>query len=212
MSYWPRQPVPNPKPLLFIHIPKTAGLSIQEWYRATYGKFNKCMHGSLKHPIVADINSRIESFCVVRNPYDLVYSWYRYKRQMLEETRHRDPKELAAWQRGFDYWLQHYFEKVNYTTDKTREGEFNPISPSFTQLSYITNTAGVPDINYVLRFENLQEEFKIIKHISNSEHDLGFKNRTSVSNRDYRQVYTVLSRRIVDSVYEEDLNYFNYDY
>lgn len=212
MSYWPKYIEEDVNPLLFIHIPKTAGLSIQQWYRKTYGKFNKCMHGSISHPVLQDINKRIESFCVVRNPYDLVYSWYRYKRQMLDETRHRDPQELAAWERGFDYWLQHYFEKINYTADKSREGEFNPISPSFTQLSYIRNSNGSPDINYTLRFERLSEDFQIIKSVSNSKHDLGFENKTQVEDRGYRTVYTVLSRRIVDSVYSEDLEYFNYDF
>jgi len=212
VSYWPQNPVRSPRPLLFIHIPKTAGLSIQQWYRKTYGKFHKCMHGSLTHPILSDINTRLESFCVVRNPYDLVYSWYRYKRQMLKETRHKDPKELAAWERGFDYWLQNYFEKINYTTDKTRLGEFNPISPNFTQASYIKNNNGLLDVNYTLRFENLAEDFKVIQQISESPYDLGFENKTTIDNRDYRQVYTVLSRRIVDSVYQEDLDYFNYDY
>jgi hypothetical protein len=212
VSYWPKYVDENLTPLLFIHIPKTAGLSIQQWYRNTYGKFVKCMHGSAAHPVVADINTRIESFCVVRNPYDLVYSWYRYKRQMLDETRHRDPKELAAWERGFDYWLQHYFEKVNYTTDKTREGEFNPISPSFTQLSYMRDPNGKLNVNYTLRFETLSQDFELIKNLSKSQYDLGFTNKTAVANRDYRTVYTVQSRRLVDSVYKEDLDFFNYDF
>jgi hypothetical protein len=212
VSYWPKEYSNNPKSLLFIHIPKTAGLSIQQWYRKTYGKFHKCMHGKVSHPILADMNSRLESFCVVRNPYDLVYSWYRYKRQMLDESRHKDPQELAAWERGFDYWLQHYFEKVNYTVDKTRPGEFNPISPSFTQLSYIKNKNGVPDVNYALRFENLQQDFALIKTVTGSIHDLGFENRTLVQNTGYRKEYTVHSRRIVDGVYKEDLDYFNYNF
>ena len=211
MSYWPKQ-YGGATPLLFVHIPKTAGLTVQQWYRATYGKFHKCMHGNLQHPTLADINSRIESFCVVRNPYDLVYSWYRYKRQMLDETRHRDPQELTAWERGFDYWLQHYMEKINYTTDKSRPGEFNPISPSFTQLSYLRNPQGIVDVNYTLRFENLNEDFNVIKIVTGSEHNLGYTNKTSVEKKDYRQVYTVLSRKIVDSVYQEDLDYFNYDF
>ena len=211
MSYWPKSST-GAKPLLFVHIPKTAGLSIQQWYRSTYGKFYKCMHGSLNHPVLENVNNQMESFCVVRNPYDLVYSWYRYKQQMLEETRHRDPQEYDAWQRGFDYWLHRYFDKVNYTTDKTRPGEYNSISPSFSQLSYLKNSSGNIAVDYVLRFEKLDSDFKIIKEISGSNFDLGFTNQTRISNSDYRKVYTVSGRILIDSVYKEDLEYFNYDF
>lgn len=212
MSYWPKNYTQNPRPLLFIHIPKTAGLSVQQWYRKTYGKFHKCMHGGASHPILADINARIESFCVVRNPYDLVYSWYRYKRQMLDETRHKDPQELHAWEQGFDYWVQHYIDKVNYTTDKSRPGEFNPISPGFSQLMYLKNPRGKVDINYTLKFESLEKDFEVIKLASGSTHGLGHTNKTTVENRGYRTAYTVQSRKIVDSIYKEDLDYFNYDF
>jgi len=99
---------------VFIHIPKTAGISVQNWYRETYGKFHKCMHGDVNHHVLSHVNARMKSWCVVRNPYDLVHSWYRYKHQMLQESRHRDADEHAAWRKGFEYWLEHYIEKINY--------------------------------------------------------------------------------------------------
>ena len=150
MSYYPANV--SYKPLLFIHIPKTAGTSVREWYKKRYGKFNKCMHGSIDHPVLREVSKTMPSFSIVRNPYDLVYSWYRYKSKMLKETRHRDPKELAAWHKGFDYWLQNYIDKINLTKDK--QGTFNKISPSFDQLSYLTLGEKV-SVSTILKLENI---------------------------------------------------------
>lgn len=210
MSYWPKDK--STVPLLFVHIPKTAGISVQKWYRSTYGKFHKSMHGGLSHPILSEVNKTMESFCVVRNPYDLVYSWYRYKRQMLNETRHKDPTELEVWDRGFDYWLPRYIEKVNYTTDKSRPGEFNPISPGFSQLSYLKNTNGNIVVNYVLRFETLEKDFEIIKEITGSKNGLGFENQTLITRSNYKNVYSVSNRILIDRIYSEDLEYFGYEF
>jgi hypothetical protein len=212
MSYWPRHISEEHPPLVFVHIPKTAGTSIRDWYKHTYGKFEKSMHASRSHPVLERAAQHCASFSVVRNPYDLVYSWYRYKREMLGETRHRDPKELAAWEKGFSYWLPRYVDKVNYSPDKTGYRDFNPISPGYTQLSYLRNSTGAVDCTFTLRFERLQQDFAIVKDYARSTYDLPVKNVTQIESRDYRTAYDVATRRIVERIYSEDLEFFNYDF
>jgi hypothetical protein len=212
MSYWPKNTSGWHQPMLFIHIPKTAGISVQKWYRNTYGKYHKCMHGDVNHPIIKTVNETMPSWCVVRNPYSLVHSWYRYKRQMLEEKRHRDLDEIVVWRKGFDYWLQDYFTKFNYSSDKTRPGMTNEISPSKTQLDYICNHDGKIVVDHIIQLENINEQFNTINDIAGSYEELGHANKTKISIRDYRYAYTPSSRKIVEKAYKLDLEKFNYDF
>ena len=212
MSYWPKNESGWHEPVLFIHIPKTAGISVQKWYRHTYGKFHKCMHADVNHPSIRPVRENMSSWCVVRNPYALVYSWYRYKRQMLEEKRHRDLEEIRVWRKGFDYWLQDYFTKINYSADKTRKGMSNAISPSKTQLDYICNPQGEIIVDHILRLETIDKDMNIINEIVGTTNQLGHANKTKISSRDYRYAYSSSSRKIVEKAYRLDLEKFNYDF
>lgn len=205
MSYYPRN-LNHTKPLLFIHIPKSAGTSVKLWYKKVYSKFEKVTHGGLSHPVLESVSQQMESFTIVRNPYDLVYSWYRYKKQMLSETRHRDPKELATWHKGFEYWLERYFTKVNLT----KYGDsYNKISPSFSQSSYLKDSAGNFKIDHVLQLENIQQDWDKIKSLTSTQFDLDQRNRSKVTGN-YKGAYNANTRRIVEQAYSEDLERFKY--
>lgn len=204
MSYYPASNADSP--LLFIHIPKTAGSSVKHWYKQRYKKFHKCMHGMISHPALKQAAAEMPSFAIVRNPYDLVYSWYRYKEKMLKEPRHKDKLERWAWNRGFDFWLQRYAEKINYTPNK--QGSANPISPSFSQLRYIS-ISGKIMIDHILRFENLSSEWNLIKQLSSCNIDLVHVNSTERKGS-YRSAYTPESKRIVEKYYRSDLEKFSY--
>lgn len=211
MSYWPKNEGGWHEPVLFIHIPKTAGISVQNWYRETYGKFHKCMHGDVNHHVLSHVNARMKSWCVVRNPYDLVHSWYRYKHQMLQESRHRDADEHAAWRKGFEYWLEHYIEKINYTRDKTVRNGWNEISPSKCQWDYIS-TNGKQTVDFILKFENLQEDIEKVNFHVGCYTPISHANKTIITSRDYRKAHTSVTKKIVEKYYSKDLEYFNYDF
>lgn len=202
MSYWPKNNTSDG--LVFIHIPKTAGLSVQAWHRQRFGKVHKAMHADVQHPHISKAMKNMQSFCVVRNPYDLCYSWYRYKEEMLNEPRHHCPDEAGAWIKGFDYWMLHYFNKINYSNDKSTQGR-NPIGPSKTMLDYIS-VGGKVKVDHVLRFESLNED---IKQFGGPE--LAHTNKSRGSNN-YRNAYTPASKLIVETAYAKDLEYFSYSF
>lgn len=208
MSYFPKDT--KKLPILFVHIPKAAGTSVRKWYGKQYKKYHKCMHGSMSHPIIYNTSRTMPSFTIVRNPYDLVYSWYRYKRQMLDETRHKDPKELAAWEKGFEYWLERYKDKINFTKDNLT-GDFNKISPMYSQLSYCRSTKGKISVDYILQLENLKKDWNIIKELTNSTIDLEIHNKSDLQ-KNYREAYTPATKKIVEQYYQEDLDFFNYSF
>lgn len=207
MSYYPK--ANSQTPLLFIHIPKAAGSSVRQWYKRAYGKYHKVMHGAVTHPVLEAANREMASFTIVRNPYDLVYSWYRYKRQMLDETRHRDPTELAAWNRGFEYWLERYVDKINLT--KWGNSQFNRISPCFSQLSYITNKQGRVCVDHVLKLEQLESDWKIIKSITGTDLDLVRVNQSRVTG-ERESAYTARCKQLVEKYYGDDLEQFCYSF
>lgn len=180
---------------------------MRQWYKRVYGKYHKVMHGAVSHPVLQQVNEEITSFAIVRNPYDLVYSWYRYKRQMLNETRHRDPEELAAWNRGFEYWLERYVDKVNLT--KWGNNQYNPISPCFSQLSYLTNNKGRVCVNHILKLEQLESDWNIIKSITGSGLDLETVNQSVVTG-ERKSAYTARCRQLVEKYYGDDLEQFGY--
>jgi len=204
MSYYPTNS--NDSPLLFIHIPKTAGTSVRHWYKQRYGKFHKCMHGTVSHPVLKKVLTEMPSFAIVRNPYDLVYSWYRYKEKILKETAHRDKTEQWAWNRGFDFWLQRHAEKVNFVVDK--QGSVNPISPSFSQLRYLS-ISGKIMVDHVLKYERIDSDWDTVNQLANCNISLP---KTNITERqgNYRSAYTPESKRIVEKYYRTDLEKFSY--
>jgi len=207
MSYFPKDT--SKLPILFVHIPKAAGTSVRQWYSKQYKKYHKCMHGSMSHREIYRVSRTMPSFTIVRNPYDLVYSWYRYKRQMLDETRHKDPKELEAWEKGFEYWLERYVDKINFTKDKVL-GDFNKISPSYSQLSYCKRKNKIC-IDYILKLENISQDWKIIQELTKSPYTLEMHNRSNLQ-KDYRDAHTSVTKQIVEKYYEEDLETFDYNF
>jgi len=165
------------------------------------------MHGAVTHPVLEAVNREMESFSIVRNPYDLVYSWYRYKHQMLRETRHRDPVESAAWNKGFEYWLERYIDKINLT--KWGNDQYNPISPCFSQLSYLIDAKGKVVINHILKLEHLASDWSLIQSITGTNIDLE-KTNQSVITGEREFAYTPRCKQLVERYYGEDLEQFKY--
>jgi hypothetical protein len=208
MSYYP---INTEKPtFLFIHIPKTAGTSIGEWMYKFYGHHNVVTH---KHAPISYKNFKdidMPSFCVVRNPFSRAVSLYQELGSIIHENRLESIFNitnitLKDWEKGFDYFIQHFFEIV-----LTQYKDDIPISPSFTQLSYITIN-DVIKVDNILRFENLSQDFKQIQTLTNHHVDLDkWKVGKFDYLKNYKTVYTDNSKRLIEDFYKEDLEKFNY--
>ena len=208
MSYYPTNT--TKPPFLFIHIPKTAGTSIGEWMYSLYGHHNVVIH---KHAPISYKNLRqldMPSFCVVRNPFSRAVSLYQEFGSITKENRAETIFNIKSitlkdWEKGFDYFIQHLFEVV-----LTQYNDDIPISPSFTQMSYIA-IDNVIKVDNILRFENLKQDFKQIQTLVDHYVDL---DRWKVGKFDhlknYKTVYTDSSKRLIENIYKEDLEKFSY--
>lgn len=216
MSYWPRRKnVLNP--ILFVHIPKTAGTSIRKWFKLTYGKIDDLIHAPISYPTMQSLNQSMPSFTIVRNPYDRALSFYKYRKQILEihSSRLQYQEELKIWEKGFDAWIENYLHKPWTVFDGDLKifypGGEGDLAPWTNMIDYITIKDKVV-VDHIIKIENLNTEFQKIKSISNSKYDVPVRNTSNFQTGHYREIYTSHSKKIVEDLYKRDLDYFNYNF
>jgi len=210
MSYYSKHP--SIAPLLFVHIPKTGGTSVENWYGKVYGRENVVVHKHAPLQYRELCNRDMFSFTVVRNPFSRAVSWYQQALSLilLDESIKRfkiHGLTMSAWGKGFDYFIQNFYHR-----EGVNPGDDILISPAYTQYSYLTIDNKLA-VDKIIRFENLKNDFKQIENIVGSNFGLEhLKIGPSDKLRDYKSVYTSTSRRLIEEIYKKDLEEFNYDF
>ena len=183
------------KPFIYIHIPKSAGTSVQR-----SGLIDiKDWHD---HKTAREINnlSNYYSFTFIRNPYDKVYSSYNY----YLNGRHRDNNKKN--------WI-----KTNYPTFKEFILDYNNSKKvckyhfETTQKQYITNDNGEIIVDYVGNFYNVSNEFKKIQDLNPiyiSNYSLPVENKPIV-----KPIIKITDEmaEIIYNNWKEDFDFFNFN-
>lgn len=155
--------------ITFIHIPRTGGSSITEWFRDNTSYIKNTYH----HKFASEIyNPSSLIFTVVRNPWDRIVSIYSYLINNIEVFTY-----------NFDFFICNIF----------KTGKFDGKKISTPQVRWIE-----PGVTHVLRFENLEEDFKIIQDILQCYEPLPLTNLTEHDH--YRTYYTEETRQIVAEI------------
>ena len=177
---------------IFVHIDKTAGSSITALLNNGKEK-TEHQHKTINQMINRE-NKDYFKFCFVRNPYDRLLSKYYYDLRISNIHKPGSVKNCN----NFNEWvLKHSFR-------------INMVLP--TQYSYVYDNYGNNLLDYIGRFENLENDFKFIKDKLSIEQDLGHRNKNTLEkDSNYMKYYTSESIKIVNKVYENDFKYFNYD-
>lgn len=194
--------------LLFIHIPKTGGSNIENFFfcklneKPTFShifsynlnlRFN---HHSLQHCTFQelienydyfniDFNNTMKIYSVVRNPYDRVISDLFF----LKLTDNSQSKENI--QKTIEYYLNH---ESNFDNHKT------------PQYIYLINKQGKIQSNIkVFKNEHLNEEME-----KNGYHEFKYfcKNYTKKS---YINLLNERSIKMINAYYKKDFEYFDYE-
>jgi len=222
---------------IFVHIPKVAGQSIEtmfledlnlDWYnrgelllrkkKATEKGPYRLAH--LKAHEYVDLNYLTKEdfeayfkFSFVRNPFSRAYSYYKYLGYSKVCT--------------YNYFLKNVLEK------KIKNRHFFFIS----QTDYLYNSDNKLLVDFVGKFENLNEDIKTVIKSSNLKTEtLPFVNKSksevkrSISKviknplflanlntnnpifKDYREAYDDKSKNIVNKLYKNDLENFQYEF
>lgn len=172
--------------VIFVHIPKSGGTSIGTWLEGPV---------MIGHPRMEDLlpyKTNQVTFTVVRNPWDRAVSAYHYLFCTEKETTFQS--YIDKGKPTFEEFIK------NLGTVTTQEVWFNGLN---TQCDWIRG-----GVDHILKFENLEEDFKIIQNITGNFKPLPHLNKSNHKN--YREYFTPETRDIIAQVFKEDIERFNY--
>lgn len=206
----------NPK-ATFIHIPKTAGSSFEQWVYTNIPDYVR----ERKHAAVAEATDLFgdlgTTFTFVRNPYDRLVSQFHFVGQRAQEriekraqgrkvkkstTQEWDIEISKLYNTGFDNWINLVYNKEESAYD----------------LGNHLYRRGTPQtvwfdgkIDIVIKIENLKTDFKILQDLFNCYIDLPVTNTSKRSH--YRDYYTNKeTRKMADAIVAPDLEKLGYEF
>jgi hypothetical protein len=202
---------------IFIHIPKNAGESIE----ISLGGYRKkeCLWEiekgfPLQHLTARQMKVRVGDkdfnnyfkFSFVRNPYSKCiseYFWTTLKtRERLNRKRWTNPL-------NFNQWVKIKLEKLIRESETTKVIALK--MHNLPQYKFIYNTSGKCMVDFIGRFENLQEDFNIVcDKIGIPRQKLPHENKTK--HKHYTKYYDDETRQIVAEKYAKDIEYFGYEF
>lgn len=190
---------------LFVHIPKTGGGAFREYnrrYLSPWWRKSSEEIGAAHDPLTPEIAERFKDytkFAIVRNPWNLIASAYRFETQGISHDKHG-----ALRQRDIPVldWLE---EKV---ADEVRIGPF----PS--QIRYVAKD-GKPLIDRYCRQEQLTEDMTaLLEDLGARSHPEFWKTpaRHYYGEYDWKACFEDAAvRSRVEELCRDDFNYFNWE-
>lgn len=186
---------------IFVHIPKNAGISV------SYALFGNTGGSHRKIRDYQKIFSRRKfktfyKFTFVRNPWDRLVSTYFFLKQggLTEKDKQWAEEHIMQYE-NFETFVLEWLTEENILNSL----HFQP------QHIFLEDKDGEFAIDFIGRFENLQEDFKKVTTKLNMERDLK-KTNTSTRAKDYQSYYNSATAEKVKKIYDKDIQLFNYTF
>ena len=195
--------------LTFIHLPRTGGTSIGHWLYQNSSDANLAKLDHVHKRYSDQVASKdTTTFAVVRNPWDRMVSLCYFMEGWLKKREDR-----PQWQ-NLRTQLKKYADFKSFIKDIKNldpiDYTHNPdVNFNFSLIQQQTWWLDGP-VTHVLRFEKLEEDFKIIQNITNCYLPLP-KENTSV-HADYRTYYDDESRELVATWFADDIKQLGYEF
>lgn len=176
--------------VIFYHNPKCAGSAINFWFK---DNIPGCYHIEPQHIIPRKTNVKGWSFCVVRNPWDRWVSWWYFWR--VKKKRIDIPFE--------EYTIKYFNGEYVRLGNGEGRGQWGNIGDQYEMAK---------DVDCVLRYENLAEDFKIVQKKLSCSAPLLFAN-VNYGRKHYTRYYT--SDKLIELVAEyhkRDIETYGYKY
>ena len=186
---------------IFIHVPKVAGSSIE---KALYGTKGLIGHhyATTYREADRDIYHEYYKFCFVRNPYDRAVSAYLYLINGGRNKYDRDWRDKNLFQyKSFKDFIMALGDK-SVCQSILSWIHFEP------QYKYICDENKNVIVDYVGRFESLEEDFQ--KIIIRMGINVSLPHKNAIERKHYENYYDDESRSVVHEVYREDFEIFEY--
>lgn len=178
--------------VLFIHVPKAAGMSI------TTSLYKKEI-GHLKNKNYQ--KNSIKTLSVVRNPYDRLVSAYFFLKQGGMNKYKADGVMSDYINNNF----KDFDSFVRFYISHERFGEY----PHFlSQVSFLKNRKGKIDIDYIAKLESLESDINEFCNKYNENIELMHINMSE--RKSYDEYYTEELKEIVYEKYKEDFELLGY--
>ena len=187
---------------IFIHIPRTAGHSIDTMFLDLGMVDEEFWHDSSIEIIKKfgiEIWNSYFSFSIIRNPWDRFLSEYIWQGNNFKtaiETK----------------WGNKNISFVDFCkSDFNWYPEYERSRLSKTQLSFLTDDKGKICVDKLIKFENLQEEFSgVFDKIGIAKMKIPHRNKTK--HKSYWKYYNDETIEIVTKKFEEDIKFFGYEF
>lgn len=194
--------LPNlPKYFIFIHPPRTGGTSIENSFKENSWEEKVAKHLPLS--VYNDILSESFTFATIRNPFDILVSKYRTQWYVPLDDPTFYSKNQDNIKLSFSLWLTHYV---------------NGNCPSYNEPSFLLSDYLDGPIDFLIRYESRTEDIinlqRTTKKLINLNFDIDLNRHDSNTSKGmhYSEYYTDSSRKIAESLVEEDLVKFNYTF
>lgn len=209
-------PVNKDKRIIFVHIPKCAGTSVNEFMDIIFptkksshspkvnGEPMDVLYGGtvLEHMTAAEIRETLgaesfealDSFAVIRNPWDRMVSFYEYIMKLTVPVFGKDFLK--------DFTFDEFVEIVQ------KHPFFKPFYP---QHVYLFDDSGKLMVRRIFRFEDTAslKEY-LAKHMNKSVEKFPHANVTT--RRPYQSYYNPHTKQIVQDIYRRDIELFGYHF
>lgn len=207
---------------LFVHLPKTAGNSIQnilckysedEIFSekkkqdgverfGVRSKFGTKKHSRLfeyKKLLGSDVYRQLFKFTIVRNPWDRIVSRFSFKQMEKEIGKKTSAREIDK--APFD---RNAFIKTILSTPTLET--FLLENPPDRKIDFLKDT----DLDFIIRFENIQSDFDTAcARLSIPQEPLPVRNQSK--HNDFRTYYDAETRGLVHQRHRNEIEYFGYE-
>ncbi|NMF85925.1 sulfotransferase family 2 domain-containing protein [Nodosilinea sp. P-1105] len=214
------------KKFLFIHVPKTGGNSIQsilkdysedkiiilekhqdgvERFEVRSDRYKVHKHSTLteyKNMIEDSVYNSLFKFSVIRNPWDMMISWYFSPHRKIKDWVRDDFQKLIDEVQPLSYYIKDslllenqrsWLSRLNFSQRKIQKGSL------------------IRDIDFLIRFEYLNEDFKeVCKKIYIPFVELPLRNKSSRGH--YSRYYDEDLKEKVRSKFSEEIKFGNYEF
>jgi Sulfotransferase family len=191
---------------IFIHIPKTAGISICT---------NLFENFDPRHITVGDYQvifskenfDNYFKFTFVRNPWERLYSAYNFLKKGGIN------KNDKVWAEQNLYCFESFEDFVKKWVNKENIQSYIHFRPQYQFICLPFKNK--PILDFLGFYENLQEDFSHVqmKILGKADKNLTHHNKTSSNPQsDYRDFYSDKTKRIIAEVYREDIRMLGYNF
>jgi hypothetical protein len=187
---------------IFIAVPKTGSSSVEQSLSAYDNaglsqSFNKhALAMVVEEGLPADVWECSFKFAFVRDPYEWLYSWYRYRqREGLQNPGHKRHK-IYTGNMSFDEFAHCFADE----------------ELMLKQSDFIRSPAGELRVDFVGRYETLQDDFtKVCEQLGIEAPPLEWVNSSGPAVA-CRELLSASGKRRVDDYFRQDFEWFGYEF